>query len=98
MVKRMLRSRSLKRKKVRTPGNKLVIQYRRKKPSPAKCGKCKKPLHGIPRERQTTMRNLPKSKKRPERPYGGNLCSSCMRNVIREQVRSSNGGDLSGDT
>jgi large subunit ribosomal protein L34e len=32
------------------------------------------------------MRKLAKTKKRPERPYGGNLCSECMREVFRKQV------------
>ncbi len=33
------------------------------------------------------MRQLPKTMKRPERPYGGVLCSRCMRQLIKDDVR-----------
>jgi len=87
MVRPRLRTRTLKRKRVRTPGNRLVTHYKRKKPSVAKCAICKKPLHGVPRLNPVQMRKLAKSKRRPERPYGGNLCSSCMRDLLRKTVR-----------
>lgn len=86
MVKPMLRSRSKKRRKVRTPGNRLVTHYKRKKPGIARCAVCKKPLHGIPRLNPSEMGKLPKSKKRPERPYGGNLCSKCMRDLFKKSL------------
>jgi large subunit ribosomal protein L34e len=88
MVKRRLRSRSLKRSQKKVPGGKTVTHYRRGKPSLAKCANCGKELKGVPRLRPSDMKNLPKTKKRPERPYGGNLCSSCMREIFREKVRS----------
>lgn len=88
MTKPMYKSRSWKRKKVRTPDNKLVTHYRKKKPSIARCARCKKPLHGVPRARVIEIKKLAKTKKKPERPFGGNLCSSCMREVIREKVRN----------
>ena len=53
----------------------------------ARCAICKKPLHGIPKE----VRKLPTSKKRVERPYGGNLCSKCARNLINEKLYSEAG-------
>ena len=34
------------------------------------------------------MAKLPKTKKRPERPFGGNLCSDCMRKIMKEKARS----------
>ncbi len=86
MVRPRLRTRSLKRKKVRTPGNRIVIHYERKKPKVAKCAVCGKPLLGVPRLNPSEMRKLPKTKKRPERPYGGNLCSECMRELFRKKV------------
>lgn len=72
---------------VKTPGSKTVIHYRERKPSKAICGHCKKQLAGVPRERSAKMANLPKTSKRPERPYGGVLCSSCMRKLMQQQVR-----------
>jgi len=82
------KSRSLRRVYVRTPGGKTVIHYRKRKPSKAKCAICKKPLHGVPRERPTKLRKLSKTEKRPSRPYGGYLCAKCLREVIKEKARS----------
>jgi large subunit ribosomal protein L34e len=87
MVQRMLRTRSVKKKRVRTPGNRLVTHYEMKKPNVARCSFCKKPLHGIPRVNPSRMRKLPKSSRRPERPYGGTLCSACTRLLLRKIVR-----------
>jgi len=39
-----------------------------------KCAICKKPLAGTVRN----PRDVPKSKKRPNRPYGGYLCAECL--------------------
>jgi len=88
MVRRALRSRSLRRVKVRTPGGKLKTHYKRRKPSIAKCRDCGKPLSGVPRLRPADLRKLPKTKRRPQRMFGGNLCSACMREFLREKVRS----------
>jgi large subunit ribosomal protein L34e len=86
MVQRMLRTRSVKKRRVRTPGNRLVTHYKMEKTKVAKCNVCKKPLHGVPRLIPSEMRKLPKSSRRPERPYGGNICSECMRKVFRKVV------------
>ena len=75
-------TRSLRRVKVRTPGSRLVIHYSKRKPSIAKCGKCRTELKGIPRERPSVLRNLPLSQRTVARPYGGNLCSKCSRKEI----------------
>ncbi|MDI6826412.1 MAG: 50S ribosomal protein L34e [Candidatus Aenigmarchaeota archaeon] len=90
MVKPMLRSRSIKKRRVRTPGNRLMTHFERKKPNVAKCGVCGKPLHGVPRLNPSGIRKLPKTKRRPERPYGGNLCSECMRKLFRKVLIKQN--------
>lgn len=81
------RSRSLRRVYRKTPGGRTVVHYRRMKPSKAKCSKCGKLLKGVPRERPYKMRKMTKTKKRPERPYGGVLCSRCMRKLMIEKAR-----------
>lgn len=86
MTKVIHRSRSWKRIKVKTPGNQTVIHYRKEKTKIAKCGNCGKSLRGVPRLRPSELRKLPKSKRRPERPYGGNLCSECMREMFKRKV------------
>ena len=71
----------------RTPGGRVVIQYRRKKPQKGKCARCGSVLNGVLREVPSKMSNMSKSKKRPSRPYGGYLCSKCAREKIIEEVR-----------
>lgn len=73
---------------VKTPGGKTTLHYKKRKPSKAQCGKCGKILAGVPRERPHKMQNLAKTKKRPERPYGGVLCSACSRVLIKTKARS----------
>jgi large subunit ribosomal protein L34e len=80
------KSRSLRRVFVKTPGGETKIQYRKRKPSKKVCENCNKVLQGIPTLIQSKFKNLPLTKKRPQRPYGGNLCSSCMRKKIISQV------------
>ena len=87
MVSPKLRSRSWRRVQKRTPGGRNVTHYEREKPSKAQCGNCGAALSGVPRELPYKMRTMPKTKKRPERPYGGVLCSPCMREKIVEQAR-----------
>lgn len=72
----------------KTPGSKNVVSYEDRKPSSAKCAKCGKELKGIPRLNNTEMHKAPKTTKRPERPYGGYLCSSCARKKIITEARS----------
>lgn len=87
MVKPGLRSRTLRRVSRRTPGSRTTLQYRKRKPEKAKCGKCGEVLAGVPRERPYKMTRMAKTKKRPERPYGGVLCSACMRRKIVSESR-----------
>lgn len=82
-----LRSRSLRRVHVRTTRKKSVVHYKRRKPKIAHCSKCGAKLKGVARERPYKMQNMPKTKKRPERPYGGVLCSRCMRLLFIEKAR-----------
>jgi large subunit ribosomal protein L34e len=88
MVKPGQRSRTLRRVYRRTPGGRTVRQFKKRKPSKAKCGKCGNVLAGVPRERPYKMKRVPKTKKRPERPYGGTLCSACTRQKMVEKART----------
>ena len=88
MPRGMFKSGRLRKIFVKTPGSKTVVHYRQRKPSKAVCGNCKKALPGVPREMPAKMANLPKTAKRPERPYGGVLCSACTRKVLKMKARS----------
>lgn len=70
------------------PGGRTALHYKERKPGKAKCGNCGSILQGVPRERSLKMHKMPKTEKRPERPYGGNLCSRCMRALIIEKARA----------
>ena len=81
------KSNTFAQRKVRTPGGRVAIQYKGRKPGIAKCGSCKGKLNGIPRGRPADMQALAKTEKRPQRPYGGVLCSYCMREKIKAATR-----------
>lgn len=76
----------MKKIKKRTPGGKVKIVKRRKKPTVARCAICGAPLHGIPRLEPSKLRKLPKSRRKVNRPYGGYLCSRCMRELFKKEV------------
>ena len=87
MVEGKKRSRSFRRVYVRTPGGKNVIHYKARKPSRPHCASCGTAIHGVKAMLSRAMHSVPKTEKRPERPYGGHLCSACMRRTIIEQTR-----------
>jgi large subunit ribosomal protein L34e len=84
MVSGKHKSNTLKKVFVRTPGGKTTVQYRKRKPSAAECSGCGIKLSGVPRERPCNLKKIPRSARRPERPFGGVLCSSCSRKKIIE--------------
>jgi len=67
------------------PGGALVIHYKKKMPSKAKCS-CGTPLSGVARNFPSKIKGLAKSKKKPERPYGGKLCPKCAREAIKAKA------------
>jgi large subunit ribosomal protein L34e len=82
MVSGKHKSKHFRKVFVKTPGEKTKVQYKQRKPKKLTCKICKKPLHGIPNLIKSKFKNLPKTKKRPQRPYGGVLCSSCAKKQI----------------
>ena len=64
------------------------MHYEKRRPGPARCAICGRPLHGVPRLRSSELRRLPKTAKRPERIYGGVVCPSCLAKLIKKTVRS----------
>ncbi len=83
---RQKRSRSMRRVQVRTV-KKTVARYKPKLHSKHICGICKNILHGKPRGRPVEIRKYSKTEKRPERPYGGVLCSKCSRKILSLKAR-----------
>ncbi len=83
-----LRTHSKRRVYRRTPGGRVVIHYEKRKPGPARCAICGKPLNGVPRLPVYGLRKLAKTEKRPERPYGGYICHRCLARALKESIRT----------
>lgn len=77
--------RTSKKRKYTTPGGLKKVEYHKRKHSKHYCGRCSVELSGVP----TQIKGLSKSKKAPNRPYGGVYCSNCSRIVIRKKVMES---------
>lgn len=86
MVRGFLKSGRYRKVKKRVGGSKTITRYLKRKPKQAHCGKCGNVLHGIPRATLNDMKKLSKTERRPQRPYGGVLCSRCQREVIKKGV------------
>ncbi|MHA1985003.1 MAG: 50S ribosomal protein L34e [Promethearchaeota archaeon] len=81
-----LRSKSQARKKLRTPGNKIVTHYWRRKPKKAHCAICKKPIQSIPRLRSSKMKKTDNVSRRANRIESGRYCAKCLQTIIKESV------------
>ncbi len=81
------KSNTLAEKKVRTPAARVVTHYIERKPKQAVCAVCGAKLKGVPRGRPAQVRAIPKTQRRPDRPYGGVLCSTCTRAKLKEAAR-----------
>lgn len=87
MVAPKFRSRRFRRIHVKTPGGKNVLHYKRRKPGRAQCGICGQYLKGVFSGTLSSVSKLSKSERIPQRPYGGVLCTRCMRKVMIEKAR-----------
>ncbi|MBS3124814.1 50S ribosomal protein L34e [Candidatus Woesearchaeota archaeon] len=87
MVKPRYRSRTFRRVFVKTPGGEVKLHYRRRRNAAPQCSDCGANLPGVARGTPAQVNKLPRSSRRPERPYGGKLCSKCTRRTIIAQVR-----------
>lgn len=81
------RSRTLRRVFVKMPGGSTVRTYRKRRNAAAQCAVTGETLHGVPRGNKTEVRALPKSQRRPSRPYGGVLSSRAMRRKLIQKAR-----------
>ena len=71
----------------KSPGKRYNRHFIEFRSSVARCAICGKPLHGVRSYENYRMKKLSKSKKRPNRYYGGNICVSCLRNKLIESVQ-----------
>ncbi len=87
MVEGRFKSNTFRKVFRKTPGGRIAVHYELRKPKRAHCARCSRPLPGVIRARPSKLKNTAKTMKRPERPFGGVLCSACMRAVIKERAR-----------
>jgi large subunit ribosomal protein L34e len=66
-------------------GTKIV--HIRRKPKLGTCTVTGQKLKGVPRALPVDMRNMPITKKRPSRPFGGVLSSQAAREEIKSRAR-----------
>ena len=81
------KSRSKRKIYVRVPSGKVNIQFRKRKPAKAQCAECGAILKGVARVRANRLHRISKSEKRPSRPFGGVLCTRCMRRQIIRNIK-----------
>ena len=82
-----LNSHSFRKLPRKIPGGSWKIATERKKSSMPVCAITGKMLHGVPNARGTEMERIEKSKRRPERPYGGMLSSRETRLMMTKKAR-----------
>ena len=88
MVRGMYKSRTMVRYHVRVPSGETRLRFRKRATAKPSCGSCGSVLPGVPRARVNQLRKLAKTERRPERPFGGVLCSKCLRLEMLKRERS----------
>jgi large subunit ribosomal protein L34e len=68
--------------------DRVTLHYKKRKPKQATCAECSRKLAAVPRHKPYKMQNTAKTMKRPERPYGGVLCSKCLRSEMIARART----------
>jgi large subunit ribosomal protein L34e len=69
-------------KKIKTPGKKISIIYRKKKTNHVKCSQTKTILTGIKKHSSFNFMSISKNKKKISRIYGGNLSGNSLKERI----------------
>lgn len=81
------RTGTFKKSAKRLPGGRRTVHYKKKRPSKHVCAKCGRVLDAVPRGRPYEIRKLSKNQRKPNRPYGGNLCTNCTKQLFKEEAR-----------
>jgi len=84
MPRPSLRSRTLKRIKIKVPGGARIIHYIKKRPGKPRCALCSRPLSGTARGTKAQVKGMSRSQKTPTRAYGGNLCPACSKEALKD--------------
>ncbi|UCD26893.1 MAG: 50S ribosomal protein L34e [Candidatus Bathyarchaeota archaeon] len=88
MPRPSLRTRSRKRRSVKSPGKHREIHYGKEKTGFSHCAKCGRVLSGVPRSNPSRLHKIAASQRRVERMYGGHLCHICLQDLLRQAARN----------
>ncbi len=77
----------MKKIRRRTTSGKNVIVLRREKAAKPVCGKCGMVMHGLKKADASQVGKLSKTEKSVNRPYGGNLCPCCSKEIFKTKAR-----------
>jgi len=78
---------AMKRVRKKTVTGRNVFVYSKERVSGAVCNNCGRELHGIPKVTKSMLAKLSKTKKRPNRKFGGYYCAACTRELFRDFAR-----------
>lgn len=87
MTQGKTKSNTFAKKKVRTINGTKVV-YTKRKPKVGTCPITGETLKGVPRATPTVMRNMAKTEKRPQRPFGGVLSAKASRQELKNRTRN----------
>ncbi len=86
MSEAKVKSRNFRKVRVRTvKGSKDV--FKRRRPKLGVCSVTRESLKGVPRALPGDLKNVPRSARRPSRPFGGVLSSRASRLEIKKRIR-----------
>jgi large subunit ribosomal protein L34e len=75
-------TKSNKTKVIKTPGGRLLYQYRTKIANGPKCGDCGTEIQGVPHLRPKAYSRVERKNKSVTRAYGGSRCAHCVRERV----------------
>ena len=82
------RVRNEKRVKKKSSGGHTVTQFRAKKANVPVCSECGEKLAGLPTQEISKINKLSQTQRKISRIHGGNLCSICLQNLLRQTTRN----------
>lgn len=88
MVESKIKSGTFREIKKRTPGGRPAKYYTKRNIKKAVCGICGSLLQGIKHQNNLMRGKLSKTQRRPERAFGGVMCSKCSREQLKKRARS----------
>ena len=86
MTKTSFKSNSKRRVFKKSPGTRMNVHLEKSNPKGHYCGKSGAILNGIPKKTAIKFNKLSKSKKRPNRKYGGTFSHTVVKNTLEKRI------------